>query len=236
MPTGGGRPRRRSPRRAERLERRSRGLDLLERERSLLDGLAGVPRAHVGDLRPGRTSRTARGNRHDHSGREHEGGKRPMLLVSFCPPEKVDVPQSHGTPNMTPWCRAHGTIQNMRGVAGLVFLVLLVVPQLAVATTGPAPDTGADGRRPRPAHDRRPRIRGEPRRHDRRADAGGIERRTLRAGDLGRFRLELPAVSLTGRLRCGAGVVIAARTKGGELVLWHQVLPNCPMPLRPPST
>ena len=124
----------------------------------------------------------------------------------------------------------------MRGVAGLFFVALLVVPQLAGATTGPARTPALT------VVDRAPLTiagRGFVANRDVTIvvqTPGGIERRTLRAGDLGRFRLELPAVSLTGRLRCGAGVVIAARTKGDDLVLWHQVLPNCPMPLRPPST
>jgi hypothetical protein len=64
---------------------------------------------------------------------------------------------------------------------------------------------------------------------------GVSERRALRSDRLGRFRLEIRRVSLTGRLRCAVGVGIAARIKGDGLVLWSQRLPNCPVPLQPPA-
>jgi hypothetical protein len=64
---------------------------------------------------------------------------------------------------------------------------------------------------------------------------GVAERRTVRADSLGRFRIEIGRISLTGRLRCGFGVVIMARVKDGDLVLWSQRLPDCPAPLRPPG-
>ena len=59
------------------------------------------------------------------------------------------------------------------------------------------------------------------------------ERRTLRPDALGSFRLEVVRLKLTGSLRCGVGVVIAAQVTGRNLVLWHQNLPNCAAPLRP---
>jgi hypothetical protein len=65
---------------------------------------------------------------------------------------------------------------------------------------------------------------------------GTTERKVLRSNTLGRFRVTVPGVTLTGARRCGAGVVIAAQIGRRELVLWHaRGLPNCPSPLRPPS-
>lgn len=64
---------------------------------------------------------------------------------------------------------------------------------------------------------------------------GVSERRAPRTSRLGRFRVVVPAVSLTGLLRCGVRVVITARVGNGDLVLWHPALPDCPSPLRPPA-
>jgi hypothetical protein len=64
---------------------------------------------------------------------------------------------------------------------------------------------------------------------------GVSERRAPRANGLGRFRVVVRSVSLTGPLRCAVGVVIAARIEGGGLVLWRPRLPDCPSPLRPPA-
>ena len=64
---------------------------------------------------------------------------------------------------------------------------------------------------------------------------GVSERRAPRANELGRFRVVVRTVNLTGPLRCAVGVVIAARIEGGGLVLWRPSLPDCPSPLRPPA-
>jgi hypothetical protein len=64
---------------------------------------------------------------------------------------------------------------------------------------------------------------------------GVSKRRALRASKLGRFRVVVNSVSLTGALRCGFRVVIAARTENGDLLSWQPTLPDCPSPLRPPA-
>jgi len=64
----------------------------------------------------------------------------------------------------------------------------------------------------------------------------GSERRMLRTTAAGRIRATFAGTSLTGRLRCAVGVVIAARITGGDVVLWSPKLPDCPSPLRPPAT
>jgi hypothetical protein len=53
----------------------------------------------------------------------------------------------------------------------------------------------------------------------------------------GGFRVVFKRIGLVGARRCGAGVVISARTLNGRIVLWSaRNLPDCPQPLRPPST
>ena len=60
--------------------------------------------------------------------------------------------------------------------------------------------------------------------------------RTVRASAAGRFRTKIAGLSLTGRLRCAAGVTIVVRPLRGELLLWHpRRLPDCATPpLTPP--
>ena len=61
-------------------------------------------------------------------------------------------------------------------------------------------------------------------------------RRALTSGAGGRIQAAFPHVSLTGKLRCAVGVVIAARVEGGDVVLWSERLPDCPSPVRHPAT
>jgi hypothetical protein len=59
---------------------------------------------------------------------------------------------------------------------------------------------------------------------------------TVHTDEDGRFRVVVERLTLTGALRCAAGVVISARTAAGRVVLWQpRGLPNCSTPLRPPS-
>jgi hypothetical protein len=58
--------------------------------------------------------------------------------------------------------------------------------------------------------------------------------RPMRVGVGGGFRLRVPALSLSGRLRCAGGVTIVARPKGGVPILWRPPrLPDCASP--PPT-
>lgn len=124
-----------------------------------------------------------------------------------------------------------GTMTVMRSVVVLVALTAAVAAQAATATAAPrlvvvdrAPLTiagrGFPGHRQLTLFVRSPKT---------------SERRALRSDANGRFRAVIRRVSLTGPLRCGAGVTITVRVKGDGLVLWHQTLPNCPAPLRPPA-
>jgi hypothetical protein len=56
----------------------------------------------------------------------------------------------------------------------------------------------------------------------------------LRVGSTGGFRLRLPTLRLTGRLRCAAGVTIVVRPSGGVPILWRAPrLQDCASP--PPA-
>jgi hypothetical protein len=62
------------------------------------------------------------------------------------------------------------------------------------------------------------------------------ERRVVVTDARGRFRAPFHRVRLTGRHRCGIGVVIIARAPGGTPVLWRpDGMPDCTEPLRPPA-